>query len=206
MSGVELGREQLQALMMRLHRVPAEKRIAMLGRLKHLQRLEWPPGANPGKGKRVRYDPEQIFQLALALELIQLGTTPERAVNTLCYHIKTVWVAAAEASKSAVSGVGDPIFLLFDPASLSTALGGDEVSVNVAPMISSYLDDVTKLLKGLGSKEVPRISIVNISALIDRIETELGRLGLGSESSFSEGLLKKAAPRAEIVDLIDQYK
>jgi len=44
--------------------------------MKHLQRLGLPLGEKPGKGKRIDYSREQIWQLALALELSQFGLDP----------------------------------------------------------------------------------------------------------------------------------
>jgi hypothetical protein len=52
------------------------------GRLQHLQRQKsFPDGVNTGKGKKAVYGWRQLLQLTVALDLIDLGLTPEVAVE-----------------------------------------------------------------------------------------------------------------------------
>jgi len=121
MSAFQLTREQLQALMMRLHGIGPDSRVAMMGRLKHLQRLGWPPGSNTGKGKRVKYSADQVIQVALALEMIQLGLTPENTVWTMELHAEFIW-PVVRTTAQARGKMKKPSLLMFDPAALSVAL------------------------------------------------------------------------------------
>ncbi|MCC4252247.1 hypothetical protein LL251_07405 [Sphingobium naphthae] len=66
-----------------VHRIRPDKRIAFRARLKHLQREGWPEGANTGTGKRFNYQLSSLMQMALAIELLQAGLSPRRAVAIL---------------------------------------------------------------------------------------------------------------------------
>lgn len=63
-----------------IHEIDGEKLPAFLARLKHLQKLGFPPGTNTGKGRPAAYSFEALCQLIAALELIQIGWLPTRAV------------------------------------------------------------------------------------------------------------------------------
>jgi len=171
MDAIWLTREQLQALMMRLHNVIPERRIALMGRLKHLQRLGWPPDSNLGKGKRVRYSAQQIVLVALALEMIQLGLTPERTVKTLQAHFAYIWPVVSGVA-GARGKMSKPSLLILDPAALSNALdsieGDGEAVPDRAPGDSDLLEHWTKTER--------RASVISMNILLkdtDRLLVEL---------------------------------
>lgn len=62
------------------------QRAAFRGRLKHLKRLGIPRGVNPGKGARVWYREEQIFEWAFCLELGEFGIDPTVVVRLINEH------------------------------------------------------------------------------------------------------------------------
>lgn len=80
---VELAYADVERVLARLNRIADDKRTAFKARLKHLQRLGFPTGANTGTGKRAIYDADMLFQLVLALELIQCGLPPKLIVTVL---------------------------------------------------------------------------------------------------------------------------
>lgn len=80
---VELSYSDVESTLAALNRIAEERRIAFRARLKHLQRLGFPEGANTGTGKRVAYSVKMLFQLALATELMQAGMSPKRIVDIL---------------------------------------------------------------------------------------------------------------------------
>jgi len=67
----------------RLNHIAPSKRSAFANRLKHLQRKGFPPGVNTGRGRAADYQPEHVVLLALALELITFGYTPEKAIGAM---------------------------------------------------------------------------------------------------------------------------
>lgn len=72
---------EVESVLAHLIGVFPEKRPRFQARLKQFQRLKFPEGANAGKTARADYRAEQVFKLAMALELLQVGITPERAIN-----------------------------------------------------------------------------------------------------------------------------
>jgi hypothetical protein len=78
----------VETALARLHDAGPEVQTgAFRGRLKHLQRLGLPLGEKPGKGSRIDYDAQQIWQLAIALELAEFGIDPTKIVNI----VKNAW-------------------------------------------------------------------------------------------------------------------
>ncbi|NJC06857.1 hypothetical protein GGQ97_002650 [Sphingomonas kaistensis] len=80
---VEFDFREVEEVLQRLNRIAESKRVAFRGRIKHLQRLGFPRGANTGTGTRVRYTFPMLLQLALATELMQTGMSPVRIVQTI---------------------------------------------------------------------------------------------------------------------------
>lgn len=69
---------ELEARLSRLHEISSEKRTQFQARLRNFQRLGIPAGVGSGRGKVVHYGVGQVFEMALAIELTQLGLLPER--------------------------------------------------------------------------------------------------------------------------------
>lgn len=63
------------------HELDDEKRSMMVGRLKALQRSNWPRGVNVGKGQRVDYDKDQFSAIFFVMEFVSMGFTPMRATE-----------------------------------------------------------------------------------------------------------------------------
>lgn len=51
--------------------------------MQHFQRLGFPAGANTGKGKGVAYSWRELFLIGLALDCLEIGSTPDRSVNEI---------------------------------------------------------------------------------------------------------------------------
>ncbi|WP_172374044.1 hypothetical protein [Mesorhizobium sp. NZP2234] len=54
---------------------------AFRARLKHLKRLGVPLGSNPGRGTKIWYHDEQVYQWAFCLELAEFGIDPTSVVG-----------------------------------------------------------------------------------------------------------------------------
>jgi len=52
-------------------------------RFKYLQRMSYPPKSNTGRGRRTVLDLEQVLQVIVAVELMQVGAGPTRAIRIL---------------------------------------------------------------------------------------------------------------------------
>jgi hypothetical protein len=101
---VELAYADVEGVLARLNRIADEKRTAFRARLKHLQRLGFPAGANTGTGKRAVYDADMLFQLVMAVELIQCGLPPKLIVSVLTHN----WTATQHGLLFAM--VSDDLF------------------------------------------------------------------------------------------------
>ena len=73
----------VEALLAELHSVPATGRVALMARVKNLQRKGWPPGTNSGRGKPADYGFQATVDLLMAFELADLGIPPEQSVDIL---------------------------------------------------------------------------------------------------------------------------
>ena len=72
---------ELESRLARLHEISSDKRTQFQARLRNFQRLGFPKGMSAGRGKTVHYSPGHVAELALVLELTQLGLLPERVVQ-----------------------------------------------------------------------------------------------------------------------------
>lgn len=102
--------------------IPAERESSFLGRFQHLQRLSLIEGINPGRGKAAQYQAHQVVVIALAFQLLQLGISPEKAVQMIKANQDRVRLAISLAI-----GLKDfePSYLWFDAALLSQTSDND---------------------------------------------------------------------------------
>src|SRR3954468_19291233 len=68
---------QVEATLARLFDAdPEVQRKTFRARIVHLRRVGIPLGFSPGRGKRIAYELEQVYQLGLCLELEEMGLDP----------------------------------------------------------------------------------------------------------------------------------
>lgn len=81
---------------------------AFRARLQNFQRFGIPLGKRPGRGKKIDYKKDDVFQLAFCLEMAEFGVDPALITNLLKYYWKDdlseifVEQAAPEKRKDAV--------------------------------------------------------------------------------------------------------
>lgn len=80
---MELGFRDVEAMLLTRHGIAEDRRIALRGRLEHLRKLGCPVGVQTGKGRPAVFGWSHLIQLALALDLVNLGITPEHAANVI---------------------------------------------------------------------------------------------------------------------------
>jgi hypothetical protein len=83
---------EAEKLLGRLYYVPDERALrgAFRARLKHLKRLGVPLDSSPGKGVKVAYEAEHLYQWAFCLELAEFGLDPTIIVKLLKANWKTM--------------------------------------------------------------------------------------------------------------------
>lgn len=79
----ELSFQDLTGLLSKVHGIPHESMSPFAARIKDFQRRGFPPGTNTGKGRRVAYGAEHVFQIAAVMELSLLGFSPDRAITAV---------------------------------------------------------------------------------------------------------------------------
>lgn len=84
---VELTYRQVEAALAGHFRVHPDRLSTFRSRIKQLQRLQFPPGVNVGRGARAEYNAESLFQLVLAFELISCG----QPALTACKLVERHW-------------------------------------------------------------------------------------------------------------------
>ena len=152
---------------------------AFLGRFQHLQRLRLVEGINPGRGKQAEYRANHVVVIAIAMQLLQLGLTPERAVRIIKDNQDRVRLSISLAVNSPDTLA--PAFIYFDPA-LLTELGGADGG-DRAEETFHYAGQGT-LKEAIGSflieGDVPRLAIVNVKGTIVAVKDALWELDFPS--------------------------
>jgi hypothetical protein len=90
----------LEAALAALNGIPSHNRTAFQARLKNFHRLGFPEGIGQGRGKAVIYGARELVLMALAVELTQLGLTPERVIEVIREDEYPVWICVRMAASS----------------------------------------------------------------------------------------------------------
>lgn len=173
---------------------------AFLGRFQHLQRLRLVEGINPGRGRQAAYRANQVMVIALAMQLLQLGLSPERAVRIIQDNRDCVRLAIGLAVPSAEKLA--PAFLYLDPA-LLTALGDHGSDSDHAELTFHYAGEGTlreMIDRFMVEGDVARIAIVNVKGTIAAIKDAMWNhelmLDRAAADKSEEGTMAPAFHRA----------
>lgn len=178
---------ELESVLAHVHDIDQTKRTAFQSRLKNFHRLGYPIAFQATKGRAASYSPCQIAEMALAVEMTQLGLPPERVTLVLGFNLWPTLMAfqiAARYLQETPEGFNDPregktpphsMFLYFDPAALNS------LTLHLPAKILPDLDEASNsffyggigiLREGLAdwtSGRSCRLSIINVTAMIDAI-------------------------------------
>ncbi|MEP3224390.1 MAG: hypothetical protein ABJO01_00310 [Parasphingorhabdus sp.] len=102
------------------HGIKQDKKVAFRGRLQHFQRLGFPAGANTGKGKGATYSWRELFLIGLALECLEIGSTPDRSVNEIVKFEEVFLAAVASVATGSAEEDGNDFkcFLIVELSNL----------------------------------------------------------------------------------------
>ncbi len=169
----------IEAILAAQHRITDNNRTKFQARLKNLHRLGWPLNFASVKGKASLYDPGALADMALAVELTQLGLTPERVVHVLTANRwPTLMAYRLAASSLAQSGDNppDPMFLYFDPAALDALAIDQHMIDDTGPEYDWDSASHSFFYGGIGivreniaawtSEFDCRLSLVNVTAML----------------------------------------
>lgn len=185
---VALTYGQLSELLAKLHYISPEKRTAFRGRLQHLQRLGFPPGANTGKGRAASYGAGSILLLALALELTQVGVSPERSIRLLENNLSFVTSAAKIASNWRAARNKTAMLLYLEPTSLA-GLTRPDLETSSDTFFYDSWPILRKRIENYGTRGFRRLALINLSDLIANICEILEHLmEITTEQAFLDAL------------------
>lgn len=128
---------QVADILMLANNIPEERRGTFVSRLKQWQKMGFPTGVKGvGRGVKVSYGADQLYQLALHMRLLVLGLTPERAQRMICSAWDRLADAIVVTALRRANEEGDYLYLLFQYDALTElkdpAADHDHVFVFVA--------------------------------------------------------------------------
>lgn len=150
--------------------VPEEKRSALLGRFQHLQRLTLIEGINPGRGKAAEYSADQVTIIGMAFQFLQVGLSPERAVQILRSNRLAIYNSVGLLFRGDRSINGS--YLILDPAVLTPTLHHDTTDWGERTFICAPREALSQIIDnyfGGGGFDLPRIVIISITGMIETI-------------------------------------
>ncbi|MFD1983540.1 hypothetical protein ACFSOZ_12755 [Mesorhizobium newzealandense] len=129
---------------------------AFRARLKHLKRLGVPLGSHPGRGTKIWYHDEQVYQWAFCLELAEFGIDP----TTVVTFIRESWPDIFEHFKKAFGRQGaDELCFYCEPRFMAAPITGD----------GKAFDYQWKEVRQIRLHGTRRALIINISAMVREI-------------------------------------
>ncbi len=139
------------------------QKAAFRGRLKLLKRLGIPLGSRPGRGSKVDYELEHVYQWAWCLELEEFGLDP----TLIAAHVAESWDKTIHPIflHEPAAGEGD-VFAAVLPQLMSRPWrGGTGPLINVARVRRADVDTLAGRLTG----ERRRLWLVNVSAITRQV-------------------------------------
>ena len=159
-----------------------DKRQAFRARLQHLQKLRFPEGLNTGRGRAAKYRAAHLYLLAVAIELLQIGLSPERAKTVIEEYLHSVAMAASLATNGMPMDVRrfeSPAFLYCDPAALrdlTTIYQGEDWASQT--FFYAGLGQLMGQFREWFTEGVQRMAFFSVSALIfDLAQNTLPKTG-----------------------------
>lgn len=221
---------ELEAELANVHGIDDTKRTAFQSRLKNFHRLGFPAGFKAAKGRATQYSPLQIAEMALALEMTQLGLPPDRATWILSANrwpsLMALEMAARELGKNPTlytlgRGLAQEalaMFLYFDPAALHP------LTLNMPSKMLPDLDEAANsfFYGGMGiiregivnwtSGRNVRLSLINVTSLIGIIATSPYEEGSEADLEYRTAFFGQLEAEAHDIreewergDVVDDY-
>ncbi len=166
---MDLSFAQVENALALTHGIVDEKRSAFASRLKHLQKLGFPPGTNTGRGRAANYRAEHLFLLGVVLELNQLGVSPERAIAVAQAGLPSIARGIRNIIRAGPpsGGRSKTFFFAFDPAVLADLMGmdTDEQRKSISARCIG-LKTFRGAIERWGEWGLRRLALVNLSQLI----------------------------------------
>ena len=184
-----LNYAEVEAVLARMFHAGAATQGAFRGRLGHLRRLGIPIGLNPGKGKRIAYELEQIYQLGFCLELEEMGLDPSLISRLIKKFWTMLYRLLVEAEHELGFSLGpehipDDLFFAIYPKFMSGQWDRQPYSVENFPEFVEFLPfRITDAAAALSNR---RMCTLNLSAFIRAIRQSF--MDVGAAEALPEHL------------------
>jgi hypothetical protein len=156
-----------------MHDVASVKASGFRARLRHLKRAGLRTGAS-APGRKANLAIGDAVMIALAVELGQIGNTPERSAEIL--HANLDQVRSAVATANAAEQSASPIILYFFPESWADLSNGNvEGEADKAASTFGWTNavDLAARLPGFFDAGSSRIAMINLSDVLLHLVTAL---------------------------------
>ncbi|WP_022684603.1 hypothetical protein [Sphingobium bisphenolivorans] len=190
--GIKFSFAQVSSILESVHRIAPVHSSAFRARLKHLQRLGFPSGINTGKGKAAAYGFRELMMLAVALQLIEIGMSPEKATGICQANESDIVRYTVKAINLANSDKKMEYFLVVHHSSLENLRAEREEDQHDDYRQSAIVIGHTELSRLLANKLSPfeRLSIVSLHVLILSIYGGATKEGLNIGESIADSIVE----------------
>jgi hypothetical protein len=162
----------------------ARRRTTLRSRIKHFQKLGVPFDLRSGRGKKLEYDRDHIYQWALCLELAEFGIDPAVTVKLLRTNWERMFVPSFQGKdwRNKKKPLGEFSFLVVLPELASAAwyqrpkaLFPGILDFDIVPKsrLPAWIADLTG--------DARRLSILNLGETVRLIEEQIALLGKDKE-------------------------
>lgn len=165
---------EVAAALAEINDIANVRRTAFDARLKNFHRLGFPADYETTKGKAAQYNAAQIYSIALAIELTQLGLSPERVITVLLSGSYATGMAARMACNSNKDSDKLLMYLYFDPSALDPLqadLSEDKAGASFFYAGQGILRD---MLSEWPEDKSRRLSLLLVSKLIELLVEQFG--------------------------------
>ncbi len=170
---------------------------SLLGRLKNLQRLGLPGGANVGAGAPAEYGLEQLLELLLAFEMLEAGIPPARVAVLLCGAwprllgaLLMAWARAKGNSASARLYIAIASNSLEEPVAAGDGAIGDRSDV-----VLLAEDAVLAWLRGEAEEGPPSLLLIDPGRVVLGVTAEVPALAIADAGHVDGAFAKLGGER-----------
>ena len=158
---MELTYKQLEQILRQYFDIASPKVSTFRSRIKQLQRLKFPPGVNVGRGAKMVYSAEQLFQLTTAFELLNNGFPAATATDLLSEYWGNFSDAFAIKESDNRLNKDTPRYILFTLAKIKYT---DDAHVTIESV--SNLQDALSAKDG---KSLNSFQVIDVGGIVNSL-------------------------------------
>jgi hypothetical protein len=138
---------------------------AFRGRLKHLKRLGIPLGSNPGRGKKISYERNELWQWCFCLELSEFGIDP----SLIARMVKKNWSKNFFPGFKGARNDREETYFCIVPEFMSASWSQPREVLGISGVGFIQLADLPRYLDAVNHARL-RISLFSVTARIRELE------------------------------------